>query len=84
MLELVDQPLTLNVKKVIRKIKKDCRTTIGDVTESTDISHTSVHKILRLNLEEKKVCSKLVLKVLMWNRRKNESSLKKHICTIAT
>ncbi len=44
---------------------------IRDVTDSTDILRTSVHKILRQNLEMKKVCSKLVLKVLT-PEQKNE------------
>ncbi len=46
---------------------------IRDVTDSTNISHTSVHKVLRQNLEEKKkVCSKLVLKVFMPEHKKEQ------------
>ncbi len=43
---------------------------IRDVTDTTDISRTSVHKILRQNLVIKRVCSKLVLKVLMPEQKK--------------
>ncbi len=42
---------------------------IRDITDSIDISSTSVHKILWQNLEIK-VCSKLVLKVLTLEQKK--------------
>ncbi len=61
-----------NVEKVKQEIEKDCRKTIRDVADSTDISCTSVHKILQQNLEMKKVCSKLVLKVLMPEQKKEQ------------
>ncbi len=41
-----------------------------EVADSTNISHTSVHEILWQNLEMKKVCLKLVLKVLMPKQKK--------------
>ncbi len=43
---------------------------IRDVPDSIDISCTSVRKILRQNLQMKNVCSKLVLKVLMLEQKK--------------
>ncbi len=43
---------------------------IRDVTDSTNILCTSVHKIIQQNLEMKKVCSKLALKVLMPEQKK--------------
>ncbi len=43
---------------------------ITDFADSTDISRTSVYKILRQNLEMKKVCSKLVCKVMMLEQKK--------------
>ncbi len=54
-----------NVEKVKWKIEKDHQKMIRDVADSTDILGTSVHKFLWENWEMKKVCSKLVLKVLM-------------------
>ncbi len=45
---------------------------IRDVVNNTDISCTSVHKIVGQNLEMKKVCSKLVLNVLMLERKKEQ------------
>ncbi len=59
--------IVCNVEKVKREIE-DCQKTIRDVTDSTDISRTSMHKILLQNLEM--VCLKLVLKVLMPELRK--------------
>ncbi len=59
-----------NIEKVKQKIKKDRRKTIRDVADNTDISRTSEHKILWQNLEMKKVCLKLVLKVLMPEQKK--------------
>ncbi len=53
-----------NTEKVKSGIEKDHQKTIRDVTDSTDISHTSVHKIWRQNLEMKKVCSKLLASLL--------------------
>ncbi len=44
---------------------------IRDVTDSTVISHTSVHKILQQNLEMKE-CLKLVLKVLTPEQKKEQ------------
>ncbi len=38
---------------------------IRDVIDSSDISRTSVHKILQQNLEMKKVCLKLVLIIVI-------------------
>ncbi len=60
----------LNIEKVKREIKKDHRKTIRDVTDSNDILSTSVHKIILQNLEMKKVCLKLVLKVLTLEHKK--------------
>ncbi len=62
--KLVNLATACNVEKVKRQIDKDSRKTVRHVTDSIDISCTRVHKILRQNLEIK-VCSKLVLKVLM-------------------
>ncbi len=49
-----------NIEKVKWEIKKNRRKMIGEVADSTDISCTVVHKIVRQNLETKRVCSKLV------------------------
>ncbi len=58
---------THNVEKVKREIE-DSRKMTRDVAGSTNISHMSVHK-LQQNLEMK-VCSKLVLKVLILEQKK--------------
>ncbi len=60
---------TRNVEKAKQEIKKNHRTMIRDVADSINISHTSVHKILLQNLGMK-VCSKLVLKVLTPEQKK--------------
>ncbi len=64
MAKLVDWPLRAMLKKWNEKAR---RTTEKwwDNTDSTDTSWRSVHKILQQNLELKKECSKLVLKVLI-------------------
>ncbi len=59
-----------NVEKVKREIEKDRWKTIRDGTDSTDISPMKVHKILRQNLEMKKVWSKMILKVLTIEQKK--------------
>ncbi len=59
-----------NIEKMKRKIEKNHRKTIRLVADSTDILCTSVHKIIQQNLEMKKVCSKLVLKVLTPEQKK--------------
>ncbi len=53
-----------NIEKVKREIE-DRRKMIRDVTDSTNVLCTSVHKHPQQNLEMKKVSSKLVLKVLI-------------------
>ncbi len=60
-----------NVEKVKPKIE-DHRKMLRDVTNSTDISRTSVRKILQRNLKMKKGCSKLVLKVLTPEKKKEQ------------
>ncbi len=59
-----------NVEKVNQEIERGRWKTIRDVADSIDISCKSVHKILRQNLGMKKVCSKLVLKVLTQEQEK--------------
>ncbi len=61
---------TCNMEKVKREIKKDHRKMIRNVADSINILRTSVHKILWQNLKMKNVCSKLVLKVLMLEQKK--------------
>ncbi len=46
-----------NIEKVNWEIEKDRQKIIRDVANSTDILRTSIHKILRQNLEMEKVCS---------------------------
>ncbi len=61
-----------NVEKVKREIKKDRQKMIRDVADSTNITRMRAHKILRQNLEMKKVCSKLFLKVLMLEQKEEQ------------
>ncbi len=59
-----------NAEKMKQEIAKDCQNMICDVADSTDNSCMNAHKILRQNLKMKKVCSKLVLKVMMLEQKK--------------
>ncbi len=59
-----------NVEKLKWEMKKDHWKVIRDVIDSTNISRMSVHKILRQNLKKKKVCLKLVLRVLTLEQKK--------------
>ncbi len=71
MLELVDQLLCAmhaRLKKWNEKLRIAEKQ--WDVAGNTDILRMSVHKILRQNLGMKKVCSRLVLKVLMPEQKK--------------
>ncbi len=61
---------TSNIEKMKREIEKDRWKTIRDVADRTDISCMSVHKILRQNLEMKKMSLKLILKVLTHEQKK--------------
>ncbi len=58
------------VQKVKWEIEKDCRKMIRNVADNDHILRTSVHKILRQNLEMKKVRSKMVLKVLTLEQKR--------------
>ncbi len=59
-----------NVEKVKLEIEKYCRNMIRDVADSADILCTRVHKILQERLAMKKLCSKLVFKVLTPKKKK--------------
>ncbi len=75
MLKLVDLPLRAMctmLKKWNEKSRRTSEQWLRDVADSTNISRTSVHKILQQNFEMKKVCSKLVLKVLMLEQKKEQ------------
>ncbi len=85
-LELVNQPLCATcaaLKKWNEKLRRTAKKRSEMSLTVPHISHTSVHKILRQNLEMKKVCWKLVESFdARTEERTNKSSLQKCFWTI--
>ncbi len=65
---------TISQEQVKKCINQDCRKTVRDIAKSAKISKSNIHTILRQELNMRKVCSKMVPKVL--------TPEQKHACVV--